>query len=391
MKVVDLRNSYVACSDELIGIGKTYIYYAEEKMEEGHPSLFLLEYNRETKRERVLANYLLPGPACVQHYFDFPEEIVMVSESGGSEAWILRVDKRTGSELCMASLNFIGAFLDCAALDETHLLFFTGTSEKHAQLFQEYKKLTGFSRVAYLYDLEEGRYCYARDPRICRGNASLFIPYLRGGEPRLLVLQPHGSEAYKRECCRNQRWLGDNIDDNVWDIPLHDFIVSVKNGEARVPLELVFSAGTAGMVRFAGEDSCNLYFRAEHFPSGDQRICAFSKKTGHRFVAARLSPGHTESPERFSIDRRGGCAYRITERSDEYEVRGVMNSSLDTAYPKDLGEFVTCVDGRFLVTRYILADETDSFEFSSVFDAETATQKSYEGRAAVCGSTIVLY
>lgn len=391
MKIVDLRNPYVACRDELIGIGGTLIHYAEEKMEEGHPSLFLLEYNRAMKRERMLANYLLPGPACVQHFFDFPEEIVMVSESGGSEAWILRTEKGSGRELCMASLNFIGDFLDCVALDETHVLFFTGPNEKHDSLFREYKKLTGFSRVAYLYDLEEGRYYYARDPRVCRADSSRFFPYLRRGEPRLLVLQPHGSEAYKQDCYRNRRWVGDNIDDYVWDCPLHDFIVSVKNGEGRVPLELVLSAGTEGMVRFAGEDEENLLFRAVHFPTGDQRICAVSKATGHRSVAARLTPGHTESPESFVIAREGGRAYRVTERNDEYEVRGMMNSSLDTAYPKDLGKFVTAVDNRFLVTLYILADEKDSFEFSSIFDAATGSQKSYEGRAAVRGDTVVLY
>ncbi len=62
VKVVDLRNIFTSCNDELIEITDTLIYYAEEKMEEGHPSLFLLEYNRVTKRERVIANYLLPRP-----------------------------------------------------------------------------------------------------------------------------------------------------------------------------------------------------------------------------------------------------------------------------------------------------------------------------------------
>ena len=391
MKVVDLRNTYITCSDELIEIGSTYIYYAEEKIEEGHPSLFLLEYDRVTKRERVLANYLLPGPACVQHFFSFPDDIVMVSESGGSEAWILRVDKHTGEERCMASLNFIGDFLDCNATDESHILFFTGPNEKHAHLFREYEKLTGFRHIGYLYDLEEGHYYYARDPRVCCAAASEFIPYRRGGEAHLLLLQPHGSEKDKAACYRNMRWLGDNVDDMIWDCPLHDLIVSVKNGEERAPLELMLCAGTAGMVRFAGEDRSNLYFRALHFPSGDERICAFSKKTGHKFIAARLTHGPTASPERFAVDRCGGRAYRVTERKDEYEVRGVMHSSLDTAYPKELGTFVSCVDDRFVVAQYILADEKDSFEFNSIYDAETGSQKSYEGRAAVLGDTVVLY
>ena len=56
MKVVDLRNIFANCNDQLIEISDNRIYYAEEKNEEGHNSLFLLEYNRITRRERILAN-----------------------------------------------------------------------------------------------------------------------------------------------------------------------------------------------------------------------------------------------------------------------------------------------------------------------------------------------
>ena len=52
MKVVDLRNIFANCNDQLIEISDNRIYYAEEKNEEGHNSLFLLEYNRITRRER---------------------------------------------------------------------------------------------------------------------------------------------------------------------------------------------------------------------------------------------------------------------------------------------------------------------------------------------------
>lgn len=389
VKIVDLRNVFINCNDELIEITDTLIYYAEEKIEEGHPSLFLLEYNRVTKQERVIANYLLPGPACVQHFFSFPDEIVVVMESGGSEAWVMRVEKETGTEKDLANLNFIGDFQQCLALDETHVLFYSVPNEKHSRLFREYEKLTGFGRVAFLYDLEEGKYYYARDPRICASGAG-FIRYNRGGTPWLLVLSPHGSEEEKEKCYHNVRWLGDSICDSVWECPLLDFLVSVKNGEERTPLDLVLSAGTAGLVRYAGEDEENLYFRARHFPTGDQRICACNKETGRKFVAARLTLGQDEKPARFSIDQQGGRAYRITEAGDTFHVTGVLNSSVDADCPKELGRFVTCVDDRYIIARYILSDEKDSFEFNSVFDIKTGAQKSYECHCTVSGSTIVL-
>lgn len=93
MTVVDIRNIVTDSNVELISIGPSMIYYAEEKDEEGHRSLFILEYNRETQRERIIANYFLTKPSFVQHYFDFPEEILIVMENGGSTVWLLSLDK----------------------------------------------------------------------------------------------------------------------------------------------------------------------------------------------------------------------------------------------------------------------------------------------------------
>ncbi len=391
MKVVDLRNLFTSSNVSLIEFDEDKIYYAEEKLEEGHNSLFLLEYNLQTHRERILANYFLKDPAYVQHFFSFPEDLVIVMEAGESTVWILRVDKNTGAEKNMARLNFIGAFDECRALDENHVILFTSANERHRQLFREYKKLTGFSRIAYLYDLEDGKYYYVRDPRICNGDAGNLVPFDLNGERRVLLLQPHGSEEEKLKCFHSMRWLGDNVDDNVWLCPLLDLIVSVKAGEERVPLELILSAGTSGLVRYAGMDDRNLYFRAHYFPTGDQRLCAYDKFSGKKSVAATLSLGQGEEDAQFSIDPQGGHAYRVTEGDGVYRVTGVLNSEVNTTYPADLGNFITCVDDRFIVARYLLSDDRDSFEFNSVYDIQTKRQKSYESRCAVKGETVVLY
>jgi hypothetical protein len=391
MKVVDLRNVFTSCNDVLIEISDHFIYYAEEKKEEGHNNLFLLEYNRDTRRERIVANYFLSNPTFVQHYFSFPEDILIVMESGESEAWILRIDKHTGEEKNLAKLNFIGSFAGCGALDENHVIVYTTENGRHRRLFQEYQKLTGFARIAYLYDLNEEAYFYVRDPRICNADSGSLITYDLNGETQLLVLQPHGDEQEKEESYRNLRWLGDNVNDNIWLCPLFDFVVSVKSGEERVPLELILSAGTCGLVRFAGMDDENLYFRAKYFPTGDQRLCACHKLTGKKTVMAQLNLGQEEKAALFSINLDSGRAYRITEGDDEYEVDGVMNSDVHAKYSKELGEFIACVEDRFLVTRYVLADETDSFEFNSIYDVETGKQQSYECSCVVKGGTVVLY
>ena len=56
MVVVDIRNVFAVRNVEIIEINDDFIYYAEEKKEEGHNNPFLLEYNRVSKRERVVTH-----------------------------------------------------------------------------------------------------------------------------------------------------------------------------------------------------------------------------------------------------------------------------------------------------------------------------------------------
>ena len=93
----------------------------------------------------------------------------------------------------------------------------------------------------------------------------------------------------------------------------------------------------------------------------------------------------------FCIDTEDGRAYKIVDRGDYLEAVGVLNSSLHARYSKELGDFITCVEDRFIIARYILADEKDSFEFHSIFDCLTGEQQSYECACAVEGGTVVLY
>lgn len=391
MTVVDIRNIVTDSSVEIISISPSTIYYAEEKNEEGHRSLFILEYNRETRRERIVSNYFLTRPSFVQHYFDFPQEILVVMENGGSTVWLLSIDKQTGEEKALEEIHFVGGFSGCKALDEHHVIFYTQENEQHRELFQEYRRATGFSRLACLYDITEHKYRYIRDRRICNLTPDDLIVYDVGGETQLLILQPYGSEEEKEHCYRNRRWLGDGVEDVAWLCTLLDFVVGVKTGETHLPLERVLSAGTDGLLRFAGMDEYNLYFRAKYFPTSDQRICAVSKATVRKAVVADLNLKEDEGPASFYIDTEAAQVFRVEELEDGYHITGALNSAVDAFYTKELGDFVCCIQDRFIVARYMMSDESDTFTFYSIFDCKTGKQQSYECRCVVKGSTVVLY
>ena len=108
-------------------------------------------------------------------------------------------------------------------------------------------------------------------------------------------------------------------------------------------------------------------------------------------MAAELNLKEGEEPAGFFIETSAARIYRVTEHEDSYEIDGVLNSSVCGQYSKELGQFVSCVEDRFLVAKYVISDEKDSFVFYSIYDIETKKQQSYECRCAVKGNTVVLY
>jgi hypothetical protein len=393
LKVVELRNVFTSCNDTLIEIKDDFIYYAEEKKEEGHNNLFILEYNRDTKRERILSNYFLKSTNYIKHFFSFQGEILIIMESGESEVTVLSIDKHTGEEKNTAKLSFIGNMSQCCALDRSHLIIYTEQNEKHRSQFEEYEKLTGRDKIVYLFDLNDGAYYYLCDPRFSGEDGARFITYDKDGESQLLVLQPHKTEEDKAKAYEDRRWVGDNVNDNVWVCSLSAFIDSVKLGEECAPLELVLCAGTCGMVRYVGMNEKQIYFRAKYFPTNDQRLCSYNIHTGKKSVVTELNlEEDKEKLSQFYIDVNSSKAYSITTEVDEdYQVDGVWNSSVHSIYSRELGDFVACIDDRYIIARYVLSDDKDSFEFNSIYDIATGEQKSYECKCLVKGDTVVLY
>lgn len=393
MKVVDLRNLFANCNDQLIEVCGDLIYYSEEKHEEGHHNLFVLEYNQKARRERILTSYFLNKPTFVQHFYSFQNEILLVLEDGKNEMQVHRIDKHTGRELASARFSLTGSFADCTALDEERLLVYTTADEEHARMFEEYRSLTGFPYVVVLYDLGDRSCSYLRDPRICAVPSGSVVPYKSQEEYRLLVLQPGGTEEDRRVGFANTELLEKEKNDNVWSIPLLDFIVSAKAEEPRVPLELIFSVGTAGMVRYAGMSKEMLFFRMEQFAQNDCRLCAVKKSNAEKYIAAKLSllPGVPAEQTTFRIDAQNERVYRITEKEDTLTVDALYGAQIHAEYKREFGSLLSTVDDRFLVTQTVLADENDSFAFQFVCDTQTGEQQSYEGNCVVEDDTIILY
>ncbi|UZT82328.1 hypothetical protein [Caproicibacterium sp. BJN0003] len=387
MKLIDLRNIFTNCNDVLIDICGDLIYYAEEKIEDGKQSLFLLRYNSATQKEDLLANYLVQKPGYMMHYFSFPTDFLVVMENGSGEAWVLRLSKE-GKEKNFDQVTFAGNYSGSFAIDESHILFYVEENDRDEALFHEYQLHTGNSRAAYLYDLETSRCRSIRDKRICAGAA--LIPFIGGEIPQLLLLQPHGTEEDKRKCYQDKRWLGDDISDSVWLGMQSEILDAIHYGKSELPMECILRAGTDGLVRYAGQDEKSLYFRALYFPKNDQRLIAVDKETGHKTVAANLTLAGNEKDAQFQID--GECrVFQISHGKDGIHVKGILHSSVDACYNTEMGNFITCLDDRYLLARYEMTDEKSTFVFYSLYDLKTGKTQSYEGDCAVRGDMVVLF
>ena len=152
----------------------------------------------------------------------------------------------------------------------------------------------------------------------------------------------------------------------------------------------ILQSGTDGMVRFAGEDSDSLYFRALYFPTDDQHILSVSKHTGKKQDAAQLNLSPEEADARFLSD--GGRFLKLTASgTDKVHVKGILNSTIDATYSRELGELISCIDDRYLIFRDTMSDETDSIIFYSIYDIKTGKTQEFEGSCAIQENVLVLF
>lgn len=391
MVVVDIRNVFAVRNVEVIEISDDFIYYAEEKREEGHNNLFLLEYNRVSKRERVVTHYSLDDPTFVQHLFSFQDCIVLLLENGGSTVWVFRVDKNTGEETARMKIHLIGDFFDCKAVDKSHILLWTTENQEYRELFAKYQEKTGLGRIAYLHDLDTTEKYLVRDALLCRLSGKDMVLYHQEGEKRALLLNPYGDDDHKEKCYKNARWINQPVCDYIWEVKLSSLLSELMEEKDAVSLKKLITADIEGLARYTGMDGNFIYFRARHFPSDSEYICKCDKVTGKIEAAAQLSFDNENCY--YHVDAQECKVYRITEWEETCLVEGTVNSAVIGEYPKKLGEFIGCVEDRFLITRKVMTDEDGHYEFEyhSICDIRKKTEESFECKCVVRKNTLVLY
>lgn len=390
MIVTDLRSIFSKRNIELFDVTSSFIYYAEEKNENGHHELFILEYNRSTRKERLITNYTLEDPTFVEHMFAFENTIVIVLENGSNSMWLIEADKLTGNELNRRKVVCTGTFRNCMALDSSHLLIYMGPDEANAAMFKQYSEITGCECLCYLYDMKKNVKHFVKNPLIAKLGISNMRKTNAQGRDYLILLDPFGDEDIKKSYYDEQRWISADIRDNVWLCELSRLEAELESGVENISKKCIASADIKGLARYMGIDGDKVFFRAKEFRTGNEKLCSYDIALGKISVETGLEIAEHNDPL-YVVEEKPFTMFALRKNGEGIYVKGVVNSNADLSFAPELGSFMTCMDGRYVITKNTKEESGVKNTLYRIYDSVMKKSESYNCNCYISGNTLVLY
>lgn len=391
MIVVDIRKIFADRNIQLSDVTDGYIYYLEEKNEDGHNNLFILEYDRSSRKERLVANYSLEDPTFVEHMFTFPKSIILILENGSNSLWLIEIDKKTGMEKNRRKVVCTGSFKECTALDPEHLLIYMSPDNANSEVFQKYKEVTGCDCLCYLYDLTSNKKYFVKSSLIAKlGCENIKILTVKG-EKYAVLLDPYAEESLKENYYKEQRWIHNDIRDNIWLCSLKELEREIELGKEIITKRCIASADIKALVRYMGMDGNKIYFRAKEFKSGAEKICSYDASMNRLAVETALHSN--DDSIIYIVEEKPFKIFSILEGVKKKYVKGVVNANVELEYDSEMGDFVSCIDERYVITHRTLHSTEDraSFNYCFIYDSQTDKYESYSCNSFVKGNTLILY
>lgn len=391
MTVIDIRNIFSDRNIELADVNATHIYYIEEKNEESHNDLFILEYNRTTRRERLVTNYSLEDPTFVSHIFAFEKTLVLILENGSNSLWLIELDKKSGGELNRRKVVCTGAFKECMALDSDHILIYMAPDQANEMVFKKYKEVTGCDCLCYLYNLKTNQKFFVKVPLIARLGCDSIKKMTVHGENYLVLLDPFADESIKENYYKEQRWINADIRDNIWLCHTDELVSEIESGSESITKRCIASADIKALVRYMGADGDKVYFRAKEFRSGAEKICSYDLFVNTLAVEASLEALPKDTV--YMVDERPFRTYSVHTGNEKTFIKGIVNSEAELSFNNELGSFLACCDNRYVVTaKPDISEDTQIVSpCFNIYDSGLDKSESYKCSCYIKGSTLVLY
>lgn len=391
MTVIDIRNIFSDRHIDLIDVNASYICYAEEKNEEGHNDLYILEYNRKSRKERLITNYSLDDPTFIYHIFAFDKTILLVLENGGNSLWLIEIEKKTGGELKRRKIVCTGSFKDCIALDAEHVLIYMAPDDSNAEIFEKYREVTGCDCLCYLYNVKTNQKYFVKAPIIAKIGCENIKPLSVKGEKYLVLADPFSEESIKENYYREQRWINADIRDNIWICKTEELEKEIEAGADSITKKYIASADIKALVRYMGINGSRVFFRAKEFRTSLEKLCSYDVTTEALTVEATLEPPKDGTV--YIIEENPFHTFAVRIGKSKTNIKGVVCSSSDILFENELGAFMTCIEDRYCVLEKTAADEgsKSTHIYYCIYDSETNKHETYECGCRVKDDTLVLY
>ena len=134
-----------------------------------------------------------------------------------------------------------------------------------------------------------------------------------------------------------------------------------------------------------------IYFRAKEFKSGTEKICSYDVPVNRLEVETTLHSN--DDSVMYIVEESPFKIYSILEGVQQKYVKGLVNSEVELEYDSEMGDFVSCMDNRYVITNRILHSTEDnaSFKYCFIYDAKLNKYESYSCNSYVKGNTLILY
>ena len=374
MLVVDIRNTKYQRNIEIIGSINNCIYYYEERIKDDILYLTLFEYNIETNRECIVMTYILSDKASVIHPILLENIIYLVLEDGQGGIWIFKIDKERKIEVSRSKIECDGTYVKCQALDNRYLLISTKCVDNYDN--NEFDLKYNF----YLYDTESQKLFLAKDS-IFAGVDPLDIRIFKEDNVyNALILKRNLNLGSKAE-----------LEKSVLLVCSSVLVDNIRSRSEELFTRYVFEHGEKGSLEIVGEDTQNIYFIFKSILRSDIGLCSYNKKSECLKKIKNLKPLESKL-NKYHISRYPFKIHVLSHNQESSRVEGVFNCSINTEFSPRYGEFMDCIEDRFIICKNVLlAPNNTQEEYITIYDNILKTEECFKARCFVFDQKLFLY
>lgn len=371
MLVVDIRNTKYQRNIEIVGSINNCIYYYEEKINNDILYLTLFEYSIETNRECIVMTYILKDKASIIHPIILENLIYLFLENGQGDIWIFKIDRERRLEVSRKKVECDGIYVNYRCLDNRYLLISTKDADNNA-LDLKYN--------FYLYDTEGQKLFLAKDS-IFAGVDPLDIRVFKEDNVyNVLILKKNLSLGNKAQ-----------LEKSVLLICSSVLIDNIRSKSEELFTRYVFEHSERGSLEIVGEDTQNIYFIFKSIFKGDIGLCSYNKKNECLKKIKGLKPLENKL-NKYHISKYPFRIHALSNNQESSKVEGVFNCSINTEFNPRYGEFMDCIEDRFIICRNVLlAPNNAQEEYITIYDNILKTEECFKARCFVCDQNLFLY